>query len=83
MEEKCKQLKIKDWYKGEYPTDKLGDDIKENITFYDIFDALDNYQDIYEIMGVDDSIIRERVFEKLAELMEVDYDYIYEQWLKS
>ena len=83
MEEKCKQLKIKDWYKEEYPTDKLGDDIKKDITFYDIFDALDNYQDIYETMGVDDSIIRERVFAKLAELMEVDYDYIYDQWLKS
>jgi hypothetical protein len=26
-------------------------------------------------------LIRERVFTKLAEIMEVDYDYIYYQWL--
>ena len=83
MEEKCKQLKIKDWYKGEYPTDNLGDRIKEDTTFYDIFYALDNYKDIYDIIGVTDSLARERIFEKLAELMEVDYDYIYDQWLRS
>ena len=30
-----------------------------------------------------DTIVRERIFIKLAEIMNVDYDYIYEQWLKS
>lgn len=83
MEEKCKQLKVQEWYKREYPTDDLGDRIKEDITFYDIFYALDNYKDIYGVIGTADSLVRERIFKKLAELMEVDYDYIYDQWLKS
>lgn len=83
MEENKLKLNVKEWYKGEYPTDNLGDRIKEDTTFYDIFYALDNYKDIYDIIGVTDSLVRERIFEKLATLMEVDYDYIYDQWLKS
>ena len=83
MEENKLKLNVKEWYKGEYPTDNLGDRIKEDTTFYDIFYALDNYKDIYDIIGVTDSLVRERIFEKLAELMGVDYDYIYDQWLRS
>lgn len=75
-------IKIKDWYVKEYATDELGENINENITFEDLFNTLDNYGDVYKLLGVGDSVIRERVFEKLAEIMEVDYDYIYEQWLK-
>ena len=45
----------------------------------------DRKKDIYitlfgsEELG--DSLVRERVFDKLAEIMGVDYNYIYEQWL--
>lgn len=73
--------KVKEWYVATYKSDKLGLDINENITFYDIFRALDNYKDIYKVIGADDSLIRERIFEELAKIMEVDYNYIYEQWL--
>ena len=75
--------KVKEWYLKEYSTDDLGEEIKDDITFYDIFYALDNYKDIYEVIGVGDSIISERIFGKLAEIMEVDYNYIYNQWLLS
>ena len=74
---------VKEWYKEEYPDDDMGDDIDPEITFDDVFEALDNYQDIYDVLGVGDSIIRERVFTKLADLMGVDYDYVYDQWLKG
>lgn len=73
--------KVKEWYLKEYNTDELGKKINEEITFYDIFYALDRYKDIYEILGVEDSIVRERVFQKLADIMKVEYNYIYEQWL--
>ena len=33
--------------------------------------------------GVYDSLVRERIFEKLAEIIGTDYDYIYDQWVKS
>lgn len=72
---------IKEWYIKEYSTDDLGQEINEEITFYDIFYALDRYNDIYEVLGVEDSVIRERVFQKLADIMKVEYNYIYEQWL--
>jgi len=73
--------KVKEWYITEYTTDELGNKINDDITFYDIFYGLDTYKDIYDILGVDDSIIRERVFEKLAKIMGVDYEYIYNQWI--
>lgn len=75
--------KIKDWYIKEYPTDELGVEIDSEITFEDLFVVLDTYKSVYEALNVCDSIVRERVFSKLAEIMNVDYDYIYEQWLKG
>lgn len=84
MEENKLKLNVKEWYRGEYSTDDLVEEIKDTVTFEDVFEALDNYEDIYEVIGNGiDSIVRERIFNKLATLMEVDYDYIYEQWLKS
>ena len=77
------KTRIKEWYIKEYPTDELGVEIDNEITFEDLFVVLDTYKDVYEALNVWDSIVRERVFSKLAEIMNVDYDYIYEQWLKS
>ena len=57
--------------------------INNKITFEDLFIVLDTYKDVYEALNVWDSVIRERVFGKLAEIMKVDYDYIYEQWLRA
>ena len=76
------KTKIRHWYTTTYPEDDLGKQLSD-ATFYDLFETLDNYQDVYELLGVGDSIIRERVFEELSKIMEVDYDYVYEQWLKG
>lgn len=73
--------KIQDWYMQEYPSDTMGKDIKSEVTFYDVFYALDHHHDVYETIGVGDSMIRERVFQKLCDIMGVEYDYIYSQWL--
>lgn len=74
---------IKEWYASNFPTDELGCELNDSVTFDNLFTALDNYKDVYELLGVHDSIVRERVFEKLSEIMNVDYGYIYNQWLKS
>lgn len=79
----AEKTKIKEWYVKEYPTDELGAELNNEITFYDLFVVLDNYKGVYEALNVWDSIVRERVFSKLAEIMRVDYDYVYEQWLKG
>jgi hypothetical protein len=75
--------KIKEWYMTEYPDDELGEEMNKDVTFYDLFVVLDTYKSVYDTLNVWDSIIRERVFSKLAEIMNVDYDYIYEQWLRA
>jgi len=74
-------LKVRDWYKETYPTDDMGDEIDDYVSFSHIFHCLDSYDDIYQYIP-GDSVIRERVFEKLAELMGVDYDYVYDQYLR-
>jgi hypothetical protein len=71
---------VKSWYTAKYPTDEEGKELN-NITFYDVFFALDTHKNVYDVFGVWDSIIRERIFEELAKIMQVDYDYIYDQWL--
>lgn len=72
---------IKEYYTSTFPTDELGEELKDGLTFQDLFVALDTYKDIYTLFGIDDSIIRERLFIKLSALMNVDYSYTYEQWL--
>jgi len=71
---------IKEYYLMVYPKDELGKDLND-ITFNDMFRCLENYEDIFELIGVSDSIVRERLFEQLAVVMGCDYSYIYEQWL--
>jgi hypothetical protein len=75
---------IKEWYMTTYPTDEVGATLNDKATFNDLFNALDTYQNVYNVLGGDaDSIVRERAFQKLSELLGTDYDYVYEQWLKS
>jgi hypothetical protein len=77
------QTRISEWYMGAFPTDELGKDINKPITFQDIYEQLYVGGSVYALLGVEDSIVRERVFAKLAELMGVDYDYVYNQWLSA
>lgn len=75
-------MNIKEWYIKTFPNDELGCEINEDATFEDLFYVLDRKRDVYEFLGDNiDSIIRERVFNKLAEIMGVDYNEVYEQWL--
>jgi hypothetical protein len=74
---------IKEFYTSNFPTDKLGNEIEINATFKGLFHILDTYEDVYKYIGVADSLIRERIFEKLANEMGVDYNEIYNQWLMA
>lgn len=77
------QTKVKNWYIGAFPTDELGKDINPLITFQDVYCQLYVCGSIYALLGVEDSIVRERVFDCLATLMNCSYDIIYYQWLKA
>ena len=75
--------KLKEWYTTNYPSDELGAEINPDSTFQNLFDALDRYRDVYEVIGVGDSLVREKLFEGLAEITGYDYQTIYEQWMMA
>lgn len=75
--------KIKDWYITTYPTDKEGKEINDKITFKGFWAYLSQGYDVYDVLEVADSLIRERVFGKLSEIYAVDYDVVYNMWLRS
>ena len=75
-------MTIRKFYVKAYPTDELGKDINKNVTFAGLLNELIVGGDVYKYIGVADSLIRERLFERLAEELEVSYDYVYKLWLK-
>ena len=75
-------MEIRKFYVKAYPTDELGKDIIKNVTFAGLLNQLIVGGDIYKYIGVGDSLIRERLFERLAEELEVSYDYVYNLWIK-
>lgn len=73
---------IKSWYMQKFPDDELGAEIHTGVSFQMLYDNLSS-TDISNIIGISDSVIRERCFSKLAELMRVNYDVIYDKWLNA
>jgi hypothetical protein len=79
----AKRIKVKKWYLKTYPKDDLGKEIREDITFWSLWAYMSQGYDVYNILGVGDSMIRERVFEELSKILGVDYDVVYQKWLNS
>ena len=70
--------KIRDWYKQEYPTDRLVNEINPSATFKGLNK---NLLYTYEYLNIEDSLARERIFEELANILNVDYDVIYNKFI--
>lgn len=77
----AKTLSIRDWYLATYPEDGLGFEINPKANFLTLKQALENGDDVYEHLGVGDSVIRERVFEKASRVYGTSYDYVYDLWM--
>ena len=76
------ETNVREWYIENFKDDEVGEDINKDVTFYDVFTALDTYKDVYELLGESvDTIIRERVFDELSRIMGVAYDEIYDKWM--
>ena len=73
---------IRDWYTSAYPDDDLGANLSD-ISFHDLYTGISQGLDVYDRIGVGDSIVRERLFERLAELKSVPYNTIYDMWLNG
>jgi hypothetical protein len=74
-------MNVREFYVKNYPSDDMGADINPQATFDGLVHALSNCQDVYEYLNVYDSIIRERLFEKLSLILNCEYEVIYQQWL--
>ena len=76
-------MNIREFYVKNYPTDDLGKGINPKATFAGLLNQLIVGGDVYEYLYVYDSIVRERLFERLAEELEVSYEYVYKLWLNN
>lgn len=79
-----KKTKIRDWYTTaeSYKDDELGKELDDEITFSKLMQGMRKGRDVYDLIGVGDSVIRERIFSALSELYaKGDYGEIYNLWL--
>ena len=76
-------MTIREFYLQNFPTDDLGLELNETPTFAGLLNTLITDGDVYTYIGVVDSIIRERLFERLAEELGTSYDYVYNLWLSE
>ena len=74
--------RIYDYYNAEFADDSLAKKINPQITFQSVRKGMKAGIDIYQLIGVGDSIVRERIMSALADLYHNgDYNYIYNLWL--
>lgn len=77
-------ISIKNWYTNNYPNDSVGKTLSPTTSFLDLNNLLNSGRgaEVYKLLGGDaDTIIRERCFEKLAELTDQEYNAIYDKWI--
>lgn len=74
--------KIKTVYCSLYPDDEVGQTIDPKITFEQCFMGMRQRKNFYKLIGGDvDSLVRERCFQIMSKIYNVDYDIIYHLWL--
>ena len=78
-------MNVKKYYQETFPTDDLGEELNGDIHFDDVLILLNegNGSKIYDLLEVFDSLVRERIFQKLSEITSIDYSIIYDRWLNS
>jgi hypothetical protein len=76
-----KDVSLKYWYLFNYPTDDMGEDLNSTATFVGLLNTLHEGNNVYDYIGVGDSLIRERLFEGLAKQLNESYDYVYNLWI--
>jgi len=74
-------MNVREFYVKNYPSDDLGIGINPEATFDGLVQTLNRCGDVYEYLYVYDSIVRERLFEKLSLILNCEYEVIYQRWL--
>ena len=80
IEDNKMQTNVKEFYCDKYPTDELGKEINPEITFEDVINRMKDGQNIYDILGCGDSVVRERVFDAIFRATGVE---LYDLWLNN
>lgn len=84
LEERQKQMNdgVREWYINKVPEDEeVAGKIPAELTFGDVLEALKKQENLYHVIGIADSFVREKVFEGLAERLSVGYNDIYNLWV--
>ncbi len=81
MKNKNMGSKVKTWYVKEYPNDDIGIELNPKITFTNILFCLIHKEDVYPILGVCDSVLRERVFMEISYRLDLPYKDVYNLWV--
>lgn len=76
-----KNINIQDIYRQHYPQDKEGLFINDKTNLLDLADAIVKDIDVFSVISFRDSIVRERLFVELSNMLDVNYDVIYDTWL--
>ena len=75
---------VKEYYLANYPDEEdFVTNMPKDITFKELYNRMLQGEDVYEILDIRDSVVRERIFDELADSMDVNYDTIYKTWLNS
>lgn len=78
------QSSVKEWYSRTFSTDELASTLNEKTTFDDVRRTILDGKDIYATLGGwADSVVRERVFHELADILGISYGAIYNDWLDN
>lgn len=76
-----KNINIQDIYRQHYPQDKEGLFINNEANLLDLADAIVKDIDVFSVILFRDSIVRERLFVELSNMLDVNYNVIYDTWL--
>lgn len=79
------ESKLYDYFKATNPNDPFGDDIDREATFRDLFNAINDNANVYKVIFGDensgDSVVREELFNGLANILNTSYSDVYDAWL--
>lgn len=71
---------VRTWMQIVHAQDELVDKMNPRLTFAQAYTGLKAGKDVYKMLGVADSVLRENLFSGLALAYNVDYDVFYNMW---
>lgn len=75
MKENSMNYSISNWYRYNYPYDvEILKNINANATFGDVLKAIVTNENIYDVIGYADSIVRDNIFSEICNLLGWEYE---------